>query len=163
MLTYLELKGLDNIAAEITQTTKNQIQQYLMKSVEEGLTMQDAPAQCRRLPPLLLIPHDARASAVRPAYPDAAVNLKRDAMLGPCPVHPPLAGRMEPVLRYGYRETLGLAEGVKANWHMHTRYAGTNGVTSSRLPISRHRKNANPWLDYSRTSHGNGKPITEWK
>ena len=41
MLTYLELKGLDNIAAEITQTTKNQIQQYLMKSVEEGLTMQE--------------------------------------------------------------------------------------------------------------------------
>jgi hypothetical protein len=41
MLTYLELKGLDNIAAEITQTTKNQIQQYLMKSVEEGLTLQE--------------------------------------------------------------------------------------------------------------------------
>ena len=41
MLTYLELKGLDNIATEITQTTKNQIQQYLMKSVEEGLTMQE--------------------------------------------------------------------------------------------------------------------------
>jgi hypothetical protein len=41
MLTYLELKGLDNIAAEITQTTKNQIQQYLLKSVEEGLTLQE--------------------------------------------------------------------------------------------------------------------------
>ena len=41
MLTYLEMKGLDNIAAEITQTTKNQIQQYLIKSVEEGLTMQE--------------------------------------------------------------------------------------------------------------------------
>jgi hypothetical protein len=41
MLTYLELKGLDNIAAEITQTTKNQIQQYLIRSVDEGLTMQE--------------------------------------------------------------------------------------------------------------------------
>ena len=41
MLTYLELKGLDNIATEITDTTKNQIQQYLMKSVAEGLTMQE--------------------------------------------------------------------------------------------------------------------------
>jgi hypothetical protein len=39
MLTYLELKGLDEIAGEITQTTKNQIQQYLAKSIEEGLTM----------------------------------------------------------------------------------------------------------------------------
>ena len=41
MLTYLELKGLDNIAAEITETTKNQIQQYLAKSFEEGLTLQE--------------------------------------------------------------------------------------------------------------------------
>lgn len=41
MLTYLEMKGLDQISAEITQTTKNQIQQYLLKSVEEGLTMQE--------------------------------------------------------------------------------------------------------------------------
>ena len=41
MLAYLEQKGLDKVAKEITQTTKNQIQQYLMKSVEEGLTMQE--------------------------------------------------------------------------------------------------------------------------
>ena len=41
MLYYLEQKGLDKVAKEITQTTKNQIQQYLMKSVEEGLTMQE--------------------------------------------------------------------------------------------------------------------------
>ena len=41
MLTYLERKGLDQISAEITQTTKNQIQQYLIKSVEEGLTLQE--------------------------------------------------------------------------------------------------------------------------
>ena len=41
MLTYLEKKGLDQISAEITQTTKNQIQQYLLKSVEEGLTLQE--------------------------------------------------------------------------------------------------------------------------
>lgn len=41
MLTYLERKGLDQISAEITQTTKNQIQQYLLKSVEEGLTLQE--------------------------------------------------------------------------------------------------------------------------
>jgi hypothetical protein len=41
MLTYLEMKGLDQISAEITQTTKNQIQQYLIKSVEEGLTLQE--------------------------------------------------------------------------------------------------------------------------
>jgi len=39
MLAYLEQKGLDQISAEITQTTKNQIQQYLLKSVEEGLTL----------------------------------------------------------------------------------------------------------------------------
>ena len=39
MLAYLEQKGLDEISAEITQTTKNQIQQYLLKSVEEGLTL----------------------------------------------------------------------------------------------------------------------------
>lgn len=39
MLTYLEMKGLDQISAEITQTTRNQIQQYLLKSVEEGLTL----------------------------------------------------------------------------------------------------------------------------
>jgi uncharacterized protein with gpF-like domain len=41
MLTYLERKGLDQISAEITQTTRNQIQQYLLKSVEEGLTLQE--------------------------------------------------------------------------------------------------------------------------
>jgi hypothetical protein len=41
MLAYLEQKGLDKVAKEITQTTKNQIQQYLMKSVEEGLTIQE--------------------------------------------------------------------------------------------------------------------------
>lgn len=41
MLYYLEQKGLDKVAKEITQTTKNQIQQYLIKSVEEGLTMQE--------------------------------------------------------------------------------------------------------------------------
>ena len=41
MLAYLEQKGLNRVAKEITQTTKNQIQQYLMKSVEEGLTMQE--------------------------------------------------------------------------------------------------------------------------
>jgi hypothetical protein len=41
MLAYLEKKGLDQISAEITQTTKNQIQQYLLKSVEEGLTLQE--------------------------------------------------------------------------------------------------------------------------
>lgn len=41
MLTYLEMKGLDQTSAEITNTTKNQIQQYLMKSVDEGLTMQE--------------------------------------------------------------------------------------------------------------------------
>jgi len=41
MLAYLERKGLDQISAEITQTTKNQIQQYLLKSVEEGLTLQE--------------------------------------------------------------------------------------------------------------------------
>ena len=41
MLTYLEMKGLDQISAEITQTTRNQIQQYLLKSVEEGLTLQE--------------------------------------------------------------------------------------------------------------------------
>lgn len=39
MLAYLEQKGLDQISVEITQTTKNQIQQYLLKSVEEGLTL----------------------------------------------------------------------------------------------------------------------------
>jgi hypothetical protein len=39
MLAYLERKGLDQISGEITQTTKNQIQQYLLKSVEEGLTI----------------------------------------------------------------------------------------------------------------------------
>ncbi len=39
MLAYLEQKGLDKVAKEITQTTKNQIQQYLIKSVEEGLTI----------------------------------------------------------------------------------------------------------------------------
>lgn len=39
MLAYLEQKGLDQISAEITQTTKNQIQQYLLKSVEDGLTL----------------------------------------------------------------------------------------------------------------------------
>jgi hypothetical protein len=39
VLTYLELKGLDEIAGEITDTTKKQIQQYLAKSIEEGLTM----------------------------------------------------------------------------------------------------------------------------
>ena len=41
MLAYLERKGLDQISAEITQTTRNQIQQYLLKSVEEGLTLQE--------------------------------------------------------------------------------------------------------------------------
>jgi len=41
MLTYLEMKGLDEIAGEITETTKNQIQQYLAKSFEEGLTLQE--------------------------------------------------------------------------------------------------------------------------
>jgi hypothetical protein len=41
MLAYLEQKGLNKVAKEITQTTKNQIQQYLLKSVEEGLTMQE--------------------------------------------------------------------------------------------------------------------------
>lgn len=39
MLAYLEQKGLDQISAEITDTTKKQIQQYLLKSVEEGLTL----------------------------------------------------------------------------------------------------------------------------
>jgi hypothetical protein len=41
MLTYLEMKGLDEIAEEITDTTKKQIQQYLAKSIDEGLTMQE--------------------------------------------------------------------------------------------------------------------------
>jgi hypothetical protein len=41
MLTYLEMKGLDEIAGEITDTTKKQIQQYLLKSVEEGFTLQE--------------------------------------------------------------------------------------------------------------------------
>jgi hypothetical protein len=41
MLAYLEKKGLDQISAEITQTTKNQIQQFLLKSVKEGLTLEE--------------------------------------------------------------------------------------------------------------------------
>ena len=39
MLAYLEQKGLAQISGEITETTKKQIQQYLLKSVEEGLTL----------------------------------------------------------------------------------------------------------------------------
>lgn len=41
MLYFLEQKGLDKVGKEITQTTKNQIQQFLIKSVEEGYTMQE--------------------------------------------------------------------------------------------------------------------------
>jgi hypothetical protein len=41
MLAYLEKKGLNQISGGITQTTKNQIQQFLLKSVEEGLTLQE--------------------------------------------------------------------------------------------------------------------------
>jgi len=41
MLYYLEQKGLDKVSKEITETTKNQIQQYLAKSFEEGLSTQE--------------------------------------------------------------------------------------------------------------------------
>ena len=39
ILRYLELKGLDQVAADITDTTKNQIQQYLLRGTQEGKTI----------------------------------------------------------------------------------------------------------------------------
>jgi hypothetical protein len=39
IIKYLETKGLDQLAADITDTTKEQIRKFLIKGQEEGLTM----------------------------------------------------------------------------------------------------------------------------
>ena len=41
MLAYLEMKGLDKIAEEITDTTKKQIEAFIKKSIEENYTIQE--------------------------------------------------------------------------------------------------------------------------
>ena len=39
ILQYLQTQGLDQLAAEITQTTKDQIRRYLVQSAEQNLTL----------------------------------------------------------------------------------------------------------------------------
>jgi hypothetical protein len=41
IIKYLETKGLDQLAAEITDTTKEQIKNYLAKAKEQGLTTEE--------------------------------------------------------------------------------------------------------------------------
>jgi hypothetical protein len=41
ILRYLETQGLDQLAADITETTKNQIRNYLIQSAEQNLTLNE--------------------------------------------------------------------------------------------------------------------------
>lgn len=47
ILQYLERKGLDQLAADITDTTKEQIRNFLLKSQKENLTMSETIALLR--------------------------------------------------------------------------------------------------------------------
>jgi uncharacterized protein with gpF-like domain len=47
IIRYLETKGLDQLAADITDTTKEQIRNFLIKGQEQGLTMPEIIALLR--------------------------------------------------------------------------------------------------------------------
>lgn len=47
ILTYLELKGLDSLAEEITETTKNQIRAYLLRAQQNNYTIPQTVALLR--------------------------------------------------------------------------------------------------------------------
>lgn len=47
ILQYLETKGLDKLAADITDTTKDQIRKFLLKGQEEGLKMNEIIASLK--------------------------------------------------------------------------------------------------------------------
>ena len=47
ILQYLQTQGLDQLAADITQTTKDQIRRYLIQSAEQNLTLPESIALLR--------------------------------------------------------------------------------------------------------------------
>jgi len=47
ILQYLQTQGLDQLAADITQTTKDQIRRYLVQSAEQNLTLPESIALLR--------------------------------------------------------------------------------------------------------------------